>query len=53
MIYKTVAKKSIKFHFNDIYQNIEEIDNENYDLENPLELELKYKQDIDSINTLE
>ena len=33
MALKTVIKKACKTHFSDIYQNIETIDNENYDLE--------------------
>jgi hypothetical protein len=33
MYLKTVAKKGCKLHFADIYQNIETIDNENYDIE--------------------
>jgi hypothetical protein len=28
---KTVVKKACKIHFGDIYTNIEEMDNENYD----------------------
>lgn len=53
MALKTVIKKACKQHFSDIYQNIETIDNENYELENPLELELKFKQEIDAIKTLD
>ena len=33
MALKTVVKKACKLHFADVYQNIEEVDNENYDLE--------------------
>jgi hypothetical protein len=33
MYLKTVVKKGCKLHFADIYQNIETIDNENYDIE--------------------
>lgn len=53
MALKTVIKKAVKQHFADIYSNIEEIDNENYELENPLELPLATKQAIDAISTLE
>jgi hypothetical protein len=53
MALKTVIKKAVKQHFADIYENIEQIDNENYNLENPLDLDLKYKQEIDAIETLE
>jgi len=53
MATKTVIKKACKLHFSDIYQNIEKMDNENYDLENPLELDLKTKQEIDGICDIE
>lgn len=53
MTLKTVIKKACKQHFADIYESIEEKDNENYDLDNPLDLELEYKQDIDAINKIE
>jgi len=53
MATKTVIKKACKLHFSDIFQNIEKNDNENYDLENPLELELEVKQEIDAITTIE
>lgn len=53
MALKTVIKKAVKQHFADIYENIEQTDNENYNLDNPLDLDLKYKQDIDAIQTRE
>lgn len=53
MAIKTVMKKAVKQHFADIYENIEQIDNENYNLENPLSLDLQYKQEIDAIETRE
>lgn len=53
MALKTVIKKACKQHFSDIYQEIENNDNENYELENPLGLDLKIKQEIDEINTIE
>lgn len=53
MSLKTIMKKACKLHFWDIFTNIEEIDNENNDLENPLDIDLKFKSEIDSINTLE
>lgn len=52
MALKTVIKKACKQHFSDIYQNIENNDNENYELENPIDLDLKYKQEIDEIETV-
>ncbi len=53
MALKTVIKKACKQHFADIFQSIEENDNENYDLENPLTLDLKYKSEIDSIKSMQ
>jgi len=53
MALKTVIKKAIKQHFDDIYQGIEELDNENYNLENPIGLDIKIKQEIDAIGTME
>jgi len=53
MALKTVIKKACKQHFADIFQNIEKNDNENYELENPIELDLKYKQAIDKIEDVE
>jgi hypothetical protein len=53
MVLKTVIKKACKQHFDDVYTKIEELDNENYSLENPLELDLIYKQEIDEIDTIE
>lgn len=52
MCLKTLIKKAVKQHFADVYENIETIDNENYDLEQPLGLDLKLKQEIEKINTL-
>jgi hypothetical protein len=53
MALKTVIKKACKQHFSDIFQEIEKKDNENYELDNPLNLDLKFKQEIDSIKTIE
>lgn len=53
MVMKTVIKKAVKIHFDDIYEKIEEVDNENYDLDNPLNLDIQYKSDIDDIDTIE
>jgi hypothetical protein len=46
-------KKACKLHFGDMFTNIEEMDNDNYNLENPQELDLDYKSEIDSIENLE
>ena len=53
MCLKTIIKKGCSKHFGDIYQNIETIDNENYDLENPLEITVEMKSEIENIATLE
>lgn len=53
MVLKTVIKKACKYHFDDVFTEIETIDNDNYDLDNPLELDLKYKQEIDDLDTAE
>lgn len=53
MALKTVIKKACKQHFDDIYEKIEKSDNENFNLDNPLDLELKYKQEIDAITTMD
>lgn len=52
MAMKTLIKKAVKQHFADVYENIETIDNDNYDLEQPIGLELKLKQEIEKIKTL-
>lgn len=53
MATKTVIKKACKLHFSDLYQNIETLDNDNYEIENPLDLDLKIKGEIDAIETIE
>jgi len=53
MALKTIIKKACGKHFKDIYKNIEEMDNDNYDLEIPLSLDLKWKQEIEAISDLE
>lgn len=53
MCMKTIFKKGVKYHFSDIYTKIEEVDNENYDIENPVDLDLKYKQEMEEIDNLE
>jgi len=52
MALKTVIKKACKQHFSDVYDKIDEMDNDNYNLENPLGLDLKYKQEIDAIGNI-
>lgn len=53
MALKTIIKKACKQHFADIYQNIETIDNENYDLDIPLGITDEDREAIDNITTLE
>jgi len=53
MVRKTVIKKACKNHFDDVFQKIEEMDNVNYDLDNPLSVDLKVKQEIDAIDTVQ
>lgn len=53
MVMKTVIKKACKIHFDDVFEKVEEVDNENYSVENPIDLELKYKSEIDDIDNLE
>lgn len=45
MCLKTIIKKSCKVHFQDIYQNVETLDNENYDLSKIEETGMSDKQD--------
>lgn len=53
MCYKTLIKKACKRHFVDIYQNIETLDNENYDLEQPLGVSVEDKAAVEKIEKLE
>jgi hypothetical protein len=53
MYKKTLMKKSCKQHFQDIFVNIETIDNENnYDIDLPLGLDVQVKGDIEAITTM-
>lgn len=52
MALKTVIKGACALHFSDIYQNIEDNDNENYNLENPTDIDIDYKSQIDDITEL-
>lgn len=53
MCFKTLIKKACKQHFVDIFQNIETIDNENYDLEQPLGVSIEDKSAVEKIKTIE
>lgn len=48
MARKTVVKKACKKHFNDIFQNIIDSDNENMDITNPLDIEIDIKSKIEA-----
>ena len=51
MCKKTVIKKACKEHFEDKFEGVNEMDNENYDVSNPVNLDVKWKTEIDAINT--
>lgn len=53
MCLKTLIKKAVRFHFADIFQNIETLDNTQYDLEAPLKVDIADKTAIEKIKTLE
>ena len=49
MYLKTVIKSSCSIHYADVYQSIEAVDNENYDLENPLDITVEMKEEIENL----
>ena len=53
MALKTIMKKACKQHFKDIYQNIETIDNKNYDLDQPMDIEIEHKAKVEEITTID
>lgn len=53
MAMKTIMKKACKQHFKDIYKNIETIDNENYDLEQPMDIDIEHKAKVEEITTID
>jgi len=53
MCFKTLIKKACKQHFADIFQNIETLDNENYDLEQPLGVSIEDKAAVEKIGEVE
>lgn len=53
MVLKTVIKKACKFHFDDIYKDMEEADEANFDMEIPVDLELQWKTEIDALKTMQ
>jgi hypothetical protein len=53
MCLKTLIKKACKQHFDDIFSVMQEQDNENYNLDNPVELDVIVKQQIEEITTID
>jgi len=52
MALKTVIKKAVKFHFDDLYSDIIDEDNKENDVDLPVDVDLKHKQAIEQINDL-
>lgn len=52
MCMKTIMKKACKTHFWDAFTGIEEMDNENYDVDN-VNLDISWKDEVEAIKTLE
>lgn len=53
MTLKTVIKKACKYHFNDVFQHVQEMDNVNYDLDLPLGVDPRIMEEIENIKTLQ
>jgi hypothetical protein len=53
MAMKTVVKKACRQHFADIYEGISEMDNAEIDLDNPMDLDLGWKGEIDAIESID
>lgn len=53
MVYKTVIKKSCKYHFDDIFQEMENTDQAQFDLSNPVDIDIKIKQEVEECLTQE
>lgn len=52
MCKKTVIKKACKEHFEDVFEGVNDMDNENYDMTNSVSLDAKWKNDIDAITNM-
>ena len=52
MALKTIIKKACKLHFADIYSSVEQTDNENYNVDNPLDIDIELKAKIDECKTV-
>jgi len=53
MCLKSAIKKLVSKHFNDIYTNIIEEDNQGSNIDNPIDIEEKIKTEIEAIETIE
>jgi len=53
MCLKTLAKKGCKFHCADLFEKIDAKDNENYNVENPLDLEIDLKAKVDACTNVD
>lgn len=53
MCIKSAIKKIVNKHFDDIYREINDNDNETINLDNPIDIELELKQKIDKIDSIE
>jgi len=53
MIMKTIIKSAVSVHYQDVFSGMEIIDNENYDLENSLDITVEMKSEIENIATLD
>lgn len=51
MCMKTIMKKACKTHFGDVFTGIEEMDNENYDVEN-VNVEITWKDEIEKCENM-
>jgi len=53
MAMKTVIKKAVKFHFDDLYKDIIDEDNKENDVTQSVNVDLEHKQAIEKITTLD
>ena len=53
MVMKTVIKSAVSIHYQDVFSGMELIDNDNFCLDNPIEITAELKNEIENIATLE
>lgn len=53
MINKTIIKKACKFHYDDVFTGLDDIDNEQINLDLPVDGDLKLKTKLESLLTME